>query len=192
MFGNVAFRLQCKYEKFPKILIALPNITCLTAAAEINVSVVMGGHWTFLTSFNRETQPFKYDFISMYREPTIYNFTAIVKVLFHLFFVLTRNLRITRMLHYCFRCQCFPVSNHIWCTCTNSAVSFNYRNICLQPFRFSGLCIYCWRHAEQTYCTPFACDVEEYIFLLTRFRTKSSFISNHRTISYPCNIRVLF
>jgi hypothetical protein len=120
----------------------------------------------------------------------IYNFTAIVKVLFHLFFVFTRNF--TRMLHYCFRCQCFPVSNHIWCTCTNSAVSFIYRNICLQPFRFSGLCIYCWRHAEQNCDTPFACNVEEYIFLLTRFRTKSSFISNHRIISCPCNIRVLF
>jgi hypothetical protein len=91
MFGNVAFHLQCKYEKCPNTLIALPSITCLTAAADINV-VVMGGHWACLFLI-RENQPFKYGSISIYSAPSIYNFTAIVKVVFQIFYVLTRNVK---------------------------------------------------------------------------------------------------
>jgi heme A synthase len=48
---------------------------------------------------NSKTNLFKYGCISVCRTPYIYKFTAIVKVIFHLLFVLTRNVKITGMMH---------------------------------------------------------------------------------------------
>jgi len=54
---------------------------------------------------NSESQTFKHGFISIRRAPYIYKFTAIVKVVFHIFFVLTGSVKITGMLY-----KLFPLS----------------------------------------------------------------------------------